>query len=119
MTERTLVLSELSQRVLEPNFEWRPFRPGVDIHRLYGDGKAGPAAALLHYAPGAAIPYHLHQGYEHIYVLQGSQVDCRGTHRAGTLVVNPPGTGHDVSSPDGCVVLVIWERPVDFPIRAG
>ncbi len=119
MSEGQIVLADLSQRVLDPDFEWTAFRPGVDIHRLYGDAQSGPAAALLHYEAGAAIPYHRHQGYEHIFILHGTQVDHRGTHRAGTLVVNSPGTGHEVRSPDGCVVLVIWERRVDFPACAG
>ena len=32
-----------------------PFRPGVLIHRLYGDG-TGPSAAILRYAPGGSVP---------------------------------------------------------------
>jgi anti-sigma factor ChrR (cupin superfamily) len=115
----TLVISELSRRVLSPDFAWTPYRPGVDIHRLYGQGDSGPSAALLQYAPGASIPQHFHQGYEHIFILHGTQVDIRGTHAAGTLVINPPGSSHDVTSPGGCVVLVIWERPVAFAASAG
>ncbi len=114
MKGESLALPQLAQRALAADFGWTPFRPGVEIHRLYGNGDAGPCAALLRYAPGATIPYHRHQGHEHIYVLHGSQADEAGTYAAGTLVVNPPGTGHAVRSPDGCVVLVIWERPVAF-----
>lgn len=116
MRSEPIVLSQLAQQVLEPDFLWEPFRAGVDIHRLYGDAAAGPSAALLHYSPGASIPYHLHEGYEHIFILHGTQVDARGVHPRGTLVVNPPGSGHDVYSPDGCVALVIWERPVVFRV---
>ena len=115
----TLVISELATRVLAPGFEWMPYRDGVRIHRLYGAGEAGPSAALLRYEPGASIPRHVHQGYEHLYVLHGTQVDARGTHAAGTLVINPPGSSHAVVSPTGCVVLVIWERPIAFDNRAG
>lgn len=118
MKEDALVISELSRRALSPDFEWTPYRPGVDIHRLYGQGDNGPSAALLHYAPGARIPQHSHRGYEHIFILQGTQVDMQGTHSAGALVVNPPGSSHEVSSPEGCVVLVIWERPVEFTASA-
>jgi anti-sigma factor ChrR (cupin superfamily) len=92
---------------------WEPYRPGVEIRRLYqSDG--GPAAALLRYEPGASIPYHEHTGYEHILVLQGAQRDERGLYPAGTLVVNPPGSAHAVNSDSGCIVLVIWERAVRF-----
>lgn len=106
-----MILTDLFN--LDPDaIDWRPFRPGVQIHRLYGDGQSGPAAALLKYDPGARVPHHEHPAYEHILVLAGSQRDGRGTHAAGTLVVNPPRSRHDVVSDDGCVVLAIWEQPV-------
>src|SRR5436189_1310 len=66
------------------------------------------------YRPGARIPAHVHTGYEHIFIISGSQIDQRGSHVAGTLIINPPGSGHDVHSPEGCTVLAIWERPVQF-----
>lgn len=91
---------------------WHPFRPGVEIHRLYGSGQQGPAAALLKYAPGASVPEHDHSGYEHILVLSGVQRDRRGSYEAGTFVVNPPGSSHAVESAQGCIVLIIWEKPV-------
>lgn len=97
-----------------PVLHWEALRPGVDIHHLSRATDNGPSAALLRYAPGAHVPYHRHLGHEHIYVLDGSQRDERGTYAAGTLVVNPPGSAHSVSSPDGCLVLIFWERPVDF-----
>lgn len=93
---------------------WQPFRPGVDIHRLYGDGLSGPAAALLRFREAAKVPLHTHSGYEHILVLAGSQQDQNGTLNAGTLAVHPPGTAHSVVSDAGCIVLAIYERPVQF-----
>jgi anti-sigma factor ChrR (cupin superfamily) len=109
------VLADLLAQTGTPEFTWLPFRAGVDEHRLYGSGDGpGPIASILRYAPGASVPYHRHEGYEHIYVLSGSQRDERGTYRAGTLVINPPGIAHDVVSDDGCTVLIIWERPVTF-----
>lgn len=92
---------------------WEKFREGIDIHLLYKTA-GGPSAALLRYQPGAALQRHVHIGYEHIVVLRGSQVDDAGVHDAGTLLVYLPGTSHSVSSPKGCVVLIIWERPVSF-----
>lgn len=94
-------------------FSWQPFRPGVEIYHLYGDGQqGGSAAALLKYEPGASVPEHEHTGYEHIIVLSGAQQDHQGTHTSGTLVINPPGSGHTVASDEGCIVLIIWEKPV-------
>jgi len=93
---------------------WKPFRPGVDIHRLYGDGTNGPAAALLRFNQAAKVPLHCHTGYEHILVLAGSQRDQNGPLHAGTLALHPPGTAHSVVSEAGCIVLAIYEKPVQF-----
>lgn len=90
------------------------FRDGIEIAWLYRNGEHGPAAAFLRYAPGARVPHHMHAGYEHVLVLEGAQSDQNGRHGAGTLVVNPPGTSHTVVSEEGCLVLIIWERPVVF-----
>lgn len=95
-------------------YAWEPFREGVEIARIYGEGKVGPAAALLRYAPGAQLPAHAHTGFEHIIVLSGNQRDDRGTYAAGSCLIHAEGTQHDVSSPDGCVVLALWYSPVAF-----
>jgi anti-sigma factor ChrR (cupin superfamily) len=94
--------------------EFVPFRAGIDMRVVYGTPGEGAAAAFLRYQPGAKIPAHEHPGYELIHVLSGSQTDERGTHRAGTFVVNPPGSRHAVESADGCLVLVVWEHPIQF-----
>ncbi|MEL7106810.1 MAG: cupin domain-containing protein [Pseudomonadota bacterium] len=85
------------------------FRDGVEICHLR---REDPAIALLKYAPGARVPYHLHTGLETILVLDGSQSDERGTYKTGDLVLNPEGTSHSVWSEHGCVILITWERPV-------
>jgi quercetin dioxygenase-like cupin family protein len=93
---------------------WQPFGPGVEIHRLYGDGRTGPTAALLRFQPGGRVPLHEHVGYEHILVLAGSQVDENSRAEAGMLIVNPPGTSHSILSEHGCLVLAVYEKPVRF-----
>jgi len=113
MLPASLVLSDVFSLAAEPDrLEWHPFRPGIEIHRLYQTDAGGPAAALLRYAPGATVPAHDHSGYEHIIVLSGSQQDERGVYPTGTVVINPPGSGHTVLSEAGCIVLIIWEKPV-------
>ena len=118
---RVRVVKEMQRAVLaakelaQSDEGWEPFRPGVEIRRLYGSG--GPdesSAALLRYAPGGVVPSHAHEGHEHILVLSGEQSDEHGTYGEGTLIVNPPGSRHRVTSQNGCIVLVIWERPVRF-----
>ncbi|PSB04476.1 transcription negative regulator ChrR [filamentous cyanobacterium CCP2] len=114
-TALPVVLPNLSQQITDPDaLTWEPFRPGIDIHRLYPPTPHRSAAALLRYEPGAKVPWHRHLGYEHIWVLTGSQSDDRGTYTAGTLVINPPDTCHQVTSPEGCIVLIIWEKPIQF-----
>ncbi len=99
--------------VLEGKFV--PFRAGIDMRVVYGTpGRGGAAAAFLRYQPGAKVPAHEHPGYELIQVLAGSQTDDRGTHRAGTFVVNAPGSRHAVESAEGCLVLVVWQEPIQF-----
>jgi len=93
---------------------WRPFQPGVEIHRLFGGGQTGPSAALIRFHPGGTVPLHHHAGTEYILVLAGSQTDENGASTEGTLIVNPPGTQHSVVSHTGCVVLAIYEKPVAF-----
>src|SRR3982750_2175446 len=113
-----LALDELRALALSPKLVWRQFAPGVQIHRLWGaaDARSG---ALLRYAAGSKIRRHRHEGTEHIYVLIGSQRDDRGEYVAGAHVVNPAGSVHSVSSPHGCVVFAVWERPNTFLDEVG
>ncbi|MGD1895829.1 MAG: cupin domain-containing protein [Phormidesmis sp.] len=115
-----LAQSELDQQLSSSNsteqpskhLTWEYLRPGVEIHRLYGDLQQGPAAALLKYQPGATVPNHEHTGYEHIVVLAGGQSDHQGKHTAGSLIINLPGSSHNIVSENGCIVLIIWEKPI-------
>jgi len=111
--ERTLIFQDLNKiAVWQDELPWQPFHKRVEIYRLYGNGEDGAAAALLRYQPGAKVPRHGHPGFEHVLVLSGSQTDHNGEHIAGTLVINPPDSNHTVVSDRGCIVLVIWEKPV-------
>jgi anti-sigma factor ChrR (cupin superfamily) len=112
---RVLKLKDLFQITgWQERLAWKPFQDGVDIYRLYGDGITGPTAALLRFRPGARVPLHEHTGYEHIFVLSGSQVDENSRSEAGMLIINPPGTHHSILSENGCIVLAIYEKPVRF-----
>jgi anti-sigma factor ChrR (cupin superfamily) len=96
----------------QDRLSWQPFREGIEIYELYGNRQTGAAAALLRYQPGAAVPIHEHLGFEHIFVLSGSQSDQNGTYTAGTLLISPPQSQHHVNSTSGCIVLAIWEQPI-------
>lgn len=112
---RVIKLTDLFQvSGWQEKLPWKPFKQGVDIYRLYGDGETGPTAALLRFKPGGRVPLHEHTGYEHIFMLSGSQVDENSRAEAGMLLINPPGTSHSILSENGCIVLAIYEKPVRF-----
>ena len=118
-TQRTVI--DLQPEHLLQLTGYQPLRPGVDILYLYRDDATGSSCALLRYQPGAEVPEHVHQGVEHVYVLDGEQSDERGTYGSGAFVINPPGTTHRGWSTSGCLVLIVWHRPVAFlaPPSAG
>ena len=60
------------------------------------------------------MPRHRHTGLETILVLDGVQSDESGDYPAGSLILNPEGSTHSVWSTGGCVVLIQWDRPVQF-----
>ena len=93
---------------------WEPFSEGVDVFWIYRDGNEGSAAALLKFQPGGTVSEHRHVGFEHIFVISGSQTDENGTLKAGSLMVHQPGTNHSITSEEGCIVLAIYEKRVSF-----
>ena len=112
---QSLIFSDILAIANHPEqLAWQSFRSGVDIYRLYRNPETGLEAALLRYEPGATIPEHDHIGTELILVLSGSQRDRNGDHPAGTLVINPPDSHHNLISEPGCIVLIIWEKPVSI-----
>ena len=114
--DRTIL--DLDPEALERRSGYAPLRPGIDILYLYKDDASGGSCALLKYQPGAEVPSHLHQGFEHVYVLAGEQQDEGGVYPAGSFVINPPGSSHHVRSPKGCLVLIVWQHPVAFEASA-
>lgn len=93
---------------------WIPLREGVDISSIYDAGDNGPRAAFLRYQAGASVPEHQHIGYEHILILDGSQQDGDKLYTEGMLIIHCPGTCHRIHSPNGCLALAVWEKPVSF-----
>ena len=104
----------LIKRLLSGGWEaldFEPFREGIMVSWIL---RGTPAIAVLKYEPGAAVPKHLHTGVEMIIVLAGTQYDERGYYQRGDLVINPINSQHEVSSNEGCVVLLHWNKPVEF-----
>jgi anti-sigma factor ChrR (cupin superfamily) len=111
----SLVFPNLLKLAAEADgLKWEPFHPGVEIHWIYRVEGQGASAALIRFQPGSSVPLHEHRGFEHIYILSGSQSDENGPLHTGSLMVHPPGTRHSISSAEGCLALAIYEKPAKF-----
>jgi anti-sigma factor ChrR (cupin superfamily) len=92
-----------------------PGRVGVEHVVLWGPGTTAgedSTALLLRFPPGAHGDFHEHLGHELMLVLDGvlDHSDGRRFVR-GDLVVEEPGTRHQMSSAEGCTVLAVRARP--------
>jgi anti-sigma factor ChrR (cupin superfamily) len=99
---------------------WEPTPwPGVETKTLFRDAATGRLTTLTRMAPGARLPEHRHTGIEQSYVLEGTLVDDDGACTAGNFVWRRAGSVHHAWSPDGCVVLGVFESPNEFaPLSA-
>ncbi|MCF3185371.1 cupin domain-containing protein [Streptomyces polychromogenes] len=92
-----------------------PGRSGVEHHVLWAPDPAGgedSVGLLLRFPPGAHGDFHEHLGHELMLVLDGRLDHSDGTsYDRGDLVVEGPGTRHQMSSETGCTVLAIRTRP--------
>lgn len=94
--------------------EWEPTKfPGVFIKRLYED-PSGRLTTLTRMEPGARLPDHRHVGIEQSFVLEGMLVDDDGVCTAGNFVWRRAGSVHNAWTPDGCIVLGVFEQPNEF-----
>jgi anti-sigma factor ChrR (cupin superfamily) len=114
MTKTTVAETERSVYMDVSAIDWEPTRfPGVEVKVLYQD-PSGKMTALTRMAPGAKLPRHRHVGLEQSYVLEGTLVDQDGPCTAGNFVWRRPGSTHAAWTPDGCIVLGVFEKPNDF-----
>lgn len=94
--------------------DWEPTRfSGIAIKTLYRD-PSGKLTTLTKMDRGAVLPRHRHVGLEQSYVLEGTLVDDDGSCTAGNFVWRHPGSVHQAWTPDGCIVLGIFEAPNEF-----
>ncbi|GAA3040011.1 hypothetical protein GCM10020229_58950 [Kitasatospora albolonga] len=126
---------EFIQNVFRSGFdltdiEWttwaEPGRAGVEHHVLWApNAETGEESVglLLRFPPTAHGDFHEHLGYELMLVLDGQLDHSDGdSYVKGDLIVEGPGTQHQMSSASGCTVLAIRTRPASprtpqHPIR--
>lgn len=98
--------------------EWTPFvqpgRQGVWAHWLYTADETGPEGAeacIARYAPDAHSNLHEHLGFELMLILEGELHNDNGdVYGPGTLIVERPGSIHQLTSPNGCSFLIVREK---------
>lgn len=99
---------------------WEQTRfPGVETKTLFIDKQTGSVTALIKMAPGARLPDHEHPLAEQSLVLEGVLADDDGTCAAGNFVWRPAGSRHEAWSPEGCLVLGIFQVPNKFFEQGG
>jgi anti-sigma factor ChrR (cupin superfamily) len=90
-----------------------PGRARVEHCVLWAPADDEPSVALLlRFPPGGHGDFHEHLGHELMLVLDGRLDHSDGrSFRRGDLVVEAPGSRHQMSSAEGCTVLAIRSKP--------
>ena len=114
-------LDEKDSRFVDvPDLPWEDTKfPGVKAKTLLVEESSGLLTVLLKMEPGARLPDHEHVLIEQTYVLEGRLVDPDGTCRAGNFVWRPAGTRHAAYTPDGGLMLAMFQAPNKFFERDG
>ena len=90
---------------------WVETAPGNQMKVLMHDPKSGMLTLITRIAPGACIPYHVHEDLEQAYIMEGSLKDDEGECTAGSFVIRPKGSRHSPVAPEGCTMLVFFMKP--------
>jgi anti-sigma factor ChrR (cupin superfamily) len=118
-------LNEHSHVVKPAEVDWKPTRfPGCEVKTLMADPKTGLMTALMRFAPGAVLPDHEHVNIEQTYVLEGRLVDKEGPAagieaKAGEFIWREPGSRHSAWTPEGGLMLAIFQVPNKFYEKDG
>jgi anti-sigma factor ChrR (cupin superfamily) len=98
--------------------------PGVRTKTLMFDKEAGTVTVLLEMDPGASLPDHEHVMIEQTYVLTGRLVDKEGPDEGaevgpGDFVWRPAGSRHSAWTPEGGLMIAIFQIPNRFHEKDG
>lgn len=103
-----------------PGLPWEDTKfPGVKAKTLLVDPSSGLLTVLLKMDPGARLPDHEHVLIEQTYVIEGELVDPDGVCTAGNFVWRPAGTRHAAYTPNGGIMLAMFQAPNKFFERDG
>jgi anti-sigma factor ChrR (cupin superfamily) len=125
ITPKQTLADEHSHLVKPADMEWKPTRfPGCEVKTLLMDPKTGLMTALMRFAPGAVLPDHEHVNIEQTYVLEGRLVDKEGPATGieankGEFIWREPGSRHSAWTPEGGLMLAIFQVPNKFYEKDG
>ena len=106
---------EASRFVEVDELPWeRPGFPGIATKTLFIDKATGSVTALIRMAPGARLPDHEHPLSEQSSVLEGVLATTTAAARPAISSGARPGSRHEAWSPEGCLVLGIFQVPNKF-----
>jgi anti-sigma factor ChrR (cupin superfamily) len=119
-------LGPLATRLVHVNdMPWEPIRyPGCYVKTLLVDKESGLLTVLLKMDPGAALPDHEHVLLEQTFVLEGRLVDNEGPEIGlecgpGEFVWRPSGSRHAAWTPEGGLMIAIFQVPNKFYEKHG
>ena len=109
-------LEALASRFVEvEDLPWEKTRfSGVEVRVLLEDRESGLLTTLLRMAPGAKLPDHEHVEIEQTYVIEGALQCPEGLCTAGNFVWRPAGSRHEAWSPEGGLMLAVFQQPNVF-----
>jgi len=109
-----------SHIVRPAEMEWQKTRfAGCEAKTLLFDKSTGLVTALMRFSPGAVLPDHEHVKIEQTYVLEGRLVDSEGaaeglTVGPGEFVWREPGSRHAATTPEGGLMIAMFQIPNKF-----
>ena len=119
-------LTPLASNVVKTaGMAWQPIRyPGCYIKPLLVDRETGLLTVLLKMDPGAVLPDHEHALIEQTYMLEGRLEDKEGPEAGlsvgpGEFVWRPAGSRHSAWTPEGALMVAIFQVPNKFYEKDG
>jgi anti-sigma factor ChrR (cupin superfamily) len=105
----------MSRFVSVADMPWEKTKfPGVETKTLLFDKSTGLLTVLLRMGPGAKLPDHEHVMIEQTFMLEGRLVDRDGECRAGDYVWRPAGSRHEAWTPEGGLMIAMFQVPNRF-----
>jgi anti-sigma factor ChrR (cupin superfamily) len=99
---------------------WRKtIYPGVEAKTLLVEPESGLLTVLLRMAPGARLPDHEHVMIEQTWVIEGRLVCGEGECTPGNFVWRPAGSRHEAWTPEGGLMLAMFQIPNRFYEKDG